>query len=115
VGYSKKLLSDLKLKFIDLIKSRNFEIEILKLETFLDFFRARVLEISFEKDKNPDLKLKEFFPFGLEFIIEHYYTKLNEIFSEENIHSLDTEKDLFTFRDPMNELYIKKAALKNLR
>ena len=115
VGYSQKLLSDLKSRYVDSIKSRNLEIEILKLESFIQFFKARVLEISFEKDKNPDLKLKAFFPFGLEFIIEHYYSKLNQIFSEETIHSLDIEKDLFTFRDPMNELYIKKAALKNLR
>ena len=84
--------------------------KLLRCKTLLELLKARVLEISSEKDKNPNLELKEYFPYGTELVAEEFYLILEEIFPKEEIEIYFHDKQLFQYRDMLNESYIRRRA-----
>lgn len=84
--------------------------KILRIKTLIHLLKARILEISEEKDKNENLELKNYFPYGTELVAEEFYSILEEIFPKEKIEPYFHDKQLFQYRDMLNESYIRRAA-----
>ncbi len=112
-GYAQGTLEKIKLnsKLVDILtEDETKQKKLLRCKTLLDLFQARILEISDEKDNNSDLELKEYFPYGTELVSEEFYTTLTEIFPKEEIEIYFDNKQLFQYRDMLNESYIRRAA-----
>ncbi len=112
-GYAQGTLEKIKLnnKLVDILKEdETKQKKLLRCKTLLDLFKARILEISVAKDNYPGLELKEYFPYGTEFISEEFYSILSEIFPKEEIEIYFHDKQLFQYRDMLNESYIRRAA-----
>lgn len=84
--------------------------DLLQIKTLIDLLRARVLEISEIKDTTENLEMQDYFPYGLEYVSDKFHESLVKIFPEELTAELLAEKKVFSLRDPLNELYIKRAA-----
>ena len=83
--------------------------KLLRCKTFIQLLKARILEISEEKDKNPQIELKSFFPYGTEFVVKEFYSTLEEIFPSENLEPYFQDKLLFQYKDMLNESCIRRA------
>ena len=71
--------------------------------------KSRIFEISDLKDKH-EIELKNYFPYGVELVSEEFYSILTEIFPPEIINPFFYDKELFQYRDLLNESYIRRAA-----
>lgn len=83
---------------------------LLRCKILIELLKARILEISELKDKNSNLELKEFFPYGTEIIADEFFSCLTEIFPLEELETFFKEKQLFQYKDLLNETYIRRAA-----
>jgi hypothetical protein len=112
-GYAQGTLDKIKINntLVDILKAdETKQKKLLRCKTLLDLFQARILEISGEKDNNSSLELKEYFPYGTELVSEEFYSILTEIFPKEEIEIYFLDKQLFQYRDMLNESYIRRAA-----
>ncbi len=112
-GYAQGILDKIKTneKFVEILKEdETKQKKLLRCKTLLDLFKARILEISEAKDNYPNLQLKEYFPYGTELVSEEFYSILSEILPKEEIEIYFHDKQLFQYRDMLNESYIRRAA-----
>jgi len=112
-GYALSTLEKIraKEKLIAILKEDDTkQKKLLICKTLLELLRARILEISSEKDKNPNLELKGYFPYGTEIVAEKFYSILEDIFPKEEIEIYFHDKQLFLYRDMLNESYIRRSA-----
>ncbi|MBK8395977.1 MAG: acyl-CoA dehydrogenase family protein [Leptospiraceae bacterium] len=111
-GYSEYTLNRIKenTTLVSILKDdESKQTKLLRCKTFIQLLKARILEISEEKDKNPQIELKSFFPYGTEFVVKEFYSTLEEIFPSENLEPYFQDKLLFQYKDMLNESYIRRA------
>lgn len=84
--------------------------KLLNIKTLVNMLQGRILEIAEIKDTDETYELKKLFPYGTELVADEFYQGLEGIFSKEKIDGLFQEKQLFQYRDILNESYIRRAA-----
>lgn len=113
VGYALSTLEKIKeneeLVYI-LKQDEEKQKKLLRIKILLDLLKSRILEISDLKDRILDIELKNYFPYGVELVSEEFYLTLTEIFPTERINPYFYDKELFQYRDLLNESYIRRAA-----
>ena len=113
VGNALEILERIKTKevFVTILKEDEAkQKKLLRCKILLDLLKARILEVSDYKDTNSNLELKDFFPYGTELVSEEFYSILSDTFPKEQIEPYFRDKQLFQYRDMLNESYIRRAA-----
>ncbi|HMW07868.1 MAG TPA: acyl-CoA dehydrogenase family protein [Leptospiraceae bacterium] len=112
-GYAISTLEQIKAnsKLVSILKEEeDKQKEILRCKTLVHMLYSRILELSELKDNLEEIELKEFFPYGTELVSDEFYKTLSNIFPKEEIEPYFIEKQLFQYRDILNESYIRRAA-----
>ncbi len=103
-------------KGIDQVRSdEGIQKKILKIKTWVELLFARVIEVSAEKDKNPDLNLLDHFPFGYEEVSDIIIPELEFLCEWAGVQEIFLKDiGLFKWRDALHSSYIRKAMLRTL-